>query len=349
MDATLAIVIAIVAVALIFDYTNGFHDAANAIATSVATKAMSARVALLIAALGNLAGAFISEDVAKAIWKGLIDAPEGVSGLTIVIATLIGAITWNLITWWFGIPSSSSHALIGGLVGAALAASNTVHWWSFDPEKPFVQRAGGVIGKVLIPMIASPLLGFTAAFGLTLLVQWLFRKATRPTVGPGFRATQVAASSAMAVGHGLQDAQKTMGIITLALVIGGYQSHEDEHIHPWVKIAAALAISLGTYAGGWRIMKTLGKRVIEMDPVRAVASQTVASSVLFWMAIGLKAPISTTHTITSAILGAGATRGRKWVRWRVVGNILTAWVITLPCAAAVGALSLVLLRAAGMP
>lgn len=328
------LVILIVIVALVFDYTNGFHDAANAIATTVATKAVKAKTALAIAAVGNLVGAFLSEGVAKTVGKGIIDVEASNSGLVVVMAALLGAIAWNLLTWWQGLPSSSSHALIGGLVGAAIASGELVHW-------------AGVIEKVAIPMVISPLVGISGAFLLTLLLQWLFRNAKKSKVGPGFRVTQVFAAGAMSVGHGLQDAQKTMGVITLSLVVGGM--HTGDSIPVWVKVAAATAISLGTYAGGWRIMKTLGKRMVEIDPIRGVASQSVASTVLFFMAIHLKAPISTTHTITSSIIGAGATRGPKWVRWGVVRNIVTAWVLTLPAAAACGALFYFVFQFLGMP
>jgi PiT family inorganic phosphate transporter len=196
-------------------------------------------------------------------------------------------------------------------------------------------------------MVISPVVGMSAAFLLTLLLQWIFRNAKKSRTGKAFRVTQIFAAGTMSVGHGLQDAQKTMGVMTLALVVGGF--HSGETIPSWVKIAAALAISLGTYAGGWRIMKTLGKRMVEVNPVRGVASQSVASIVLFYMAIHLKAPISTTHTITSSIIGAGATRGPKWVRWRVVGNILTAWVLTLPAAALCAAIVFYFFQFIGLP
>jgi PiT family inorganic phosphate transporter len=328
------LVILIVFIALAFDYTNGFHDAANAIATTVATKALSAKKALAMAAVGNLIGAFLSEGVAKTVGKGVIDVESSNAGLVVVMAALLGAIAWNLITWWLGLPSSSSHALIGGLVGAALAASQVVHW-------------DGVQHKVLIPMVISPLIGMSAAFLLTLGLQWLFRNSKKSRAGKGFRVGQIVAAGTMSIGHGLQDAQKTMGVMTLALVVGGM--HSGESIPVWVKISAALAISLGTYAGGWRIMKTLGKRMVEIDPVRGLASQTVASTVLFYMAIHLKAPISTTHTITSSIIGAGATRGPKWVRWGVVSNILAAWIFTLPAAAGCAALFYYFFQFMGMP
>ena len=334
MSSAHLLVVLIVFIALAFDYTNGFHDAANAIATTVATKALSAKKALAMAAVGNLVGAFLSEGVAKTVGKGVIDVETSNAGLVVVMAALLGAIAWNLLTWWQGLPSSSSHALIGGLVGAALASSQVVHW-------------DGVQQKVLIPMIISPLVGMSAAFALTLGLQWLFRNAKKSRTGKAFRVGQIFAAGTMSVGHGLQDAQKTMGVMTLALVVGGM--HSGETIPSWVKIAAALAISLGTYAGGWRIMKTLGKRMVEIDPVRGLASQSVASTVLFYMAIHLKAPISTTHTITSSIIGAGATRGPKWVRWGVVSNILAAWIFTLPAAAACAAIFYYFFQFIGMP
>lgn len=317
MGDTYLLVSIIIVVALIFDYTNGFHDAANAIATSVETKALRPKQALALAAFGNLVGAFISEGVAKTVGSGIIDVSPSVSGLYVVLAGVFGAIAWNMFTWWFGIPSSSSHALIGGLVGAAVASNEVVHW-------------EGVFQKVVIPMIASPVIGFTAAFGLTALLQYFFRNAKRSQVSRYFRGAQICSATAMSVGHGLQDAQKTMGVMTLALVAGGL--HSGDSIPTWVKISAALAIAAGTYAGGWRIMKTLGKRMVNIDQLRGVASETVASSILFVLAINFKAPISTTHTITSAIIGAGATRGKKAVSWPVVSKILTAWVITVPMA-----------------
>lgn len=322
MNSALALVSIIIIVSLVFDYTNGFHDAANAIATSVETKALRPKQALALAAVGNLVGAFISEGVAKTVGKGIIDVEQSTQGLYVVLGGVIGAITWNIITWWFGIPSSSSHALIGGLVGAAIASSETVFW-------------SGVVSKVAIPMILSPLIGFTLAFGLTLLLQRIFRNSKRSKVSKYFKSAQICSATAMSVGHGLQDAQKTMGVMTLALIVGGF--HTGDSIPGWVKISAALAIAAGTYAGGWRIMKTLGKRMTHIDQLRGVASETVASSILFVLAIGFKAPISTTHTITSSIIGSGATRGPRAISWTVVKNILLAWVLTVPAAGACGA------------
>jgi len=317
----LATIIAVIVVALIFDYTNGFHDAANAIATSVSTRALTPRVALLMAAVMNFVGAFLGTKVAKTVFS-VLEPPSGEHALVVVLAALIGAITWNLTTWYFGLPSSSSHALIGGLVGAGLAGGVAVQWAS-------------VVDKVVIPMFLSPLVGFTLAFLLMLAILWAFRKAKPGPTQRGFRMAQTVSASAMALGHGLQDAQKTMGVIVLALVVGGYQ--EGFEIPWWVVVLSAAAISLGTYSGGWRIMRTLGRRIIEIDPARGFAAETVAASVLYTTAYVFEAPISTTHTITSAVMGVGATKRLSAVRWGVAKSILTAWVLTFPAAAFVAA------------
>ncbi|GAA1765159.1 inorganic phosphate transporter [Nonomuraea bangladeshensis] len=331
MDLTLALVIGVVVVALIFDYTNGFHDAANAIATSVSTRALTPRAALFMAAAMNFIGAHLGTQVAQTVGKGIIDAPDGSHGLVIVASGLIGAIAWNLITWYFGLPSSSSHALIGGLVGAALASASVVHW-------------DGVVEKVVIPMVLSPLVGFTLAAGIMIAIYWIFRHAQPGKTNRGFRYAQTVSAAAMALGHGLQDAQKTMGVIFLALVVGGFASPGDD-IPQWVILAAAGAISLGTYAGGWRIMRTLGRRIIALDPPQGFAAESAAATVLYVAAIGFGAPISTTHTITSAIMGVGATKRLSAVRWGVAGNIVTAWILTIPAAAAVAAVSYFILHA----
>ena len=317
----LAAIIAVVVVALVFDFTNGFHDAANAIATSISTRALTPRAALALAAVMNLLGAFLGTKVASTVGSGIIEAPPGYSGLVLVFSALIGAITWNLTTWYFGMPSSSSHALIGGLVGAAIAAAGTVKW-------------NGVLEKVVIPMILSPLVGFTLAYGLMVAILWTFRHKNPHRVSRGFRLGQTVSAAAMALGHGLQDAQKTMGVIVLALYVGGYQDNSSD-VPLWVVVAAASAISLGTYSGGWRIMRTLGRRIIHIDPPRGFAAETTAAAVLYTTAFVFAAPISTTQTITSAILGAGATRRLSAVRWGVAGNILIAWVLTIPAAALV--------------
>jgi PiT family inorganic phosphate transporter len=318
----LATIIAVIVIALVFDYTNGFHDAANAIATSVSTRALTPRVALLMAAVMNFVGAFLGTKVAKTVFS-VLEPPSGEHALVVVLAALIGAITWNLTTWYFGLPSSSSHALIGGLVGAGLAGSVAVQWDS-------------VVDKVVIPMFVSPVVGGLFAFMLMLGILWFFRNKSPGPTNRGFRLAQTVSASAMALGHGLQDAQKTMGVIVLALVVGGYQ--DDFDIPWWVVVLAASAISLGTYSGGWRIMRTLGRRIIEIDPARGFSAETVASSVLYTTAYAFEAPISTTQTITGSIMGAGASKGRRAVRWGVAGNILAAWVLTIPMAGLVAAL-----------
>jgi PiT family inorganic phosphate transporter len=319
----LALVVAVIAIALIFDYTNGFHDAANAIATSVSTRALTPRVALLMAAVMNFVGAFVGTEVAETVGKGIITTPAGEHGLVIVLSALVGAITWNLITWYFGLPSSSSHALIGGLVGAGLASASTVLW-------------SGIVDKVVIPMVVSPSVGFLGAFGLMTLILWVFRRSNPGKVNRGFRLAQSLSAAAMALGHGLQDAQKTMGVMFLALLTTGHVAPGDG-IPLWVQISAATAISLGTYSGGWRIMRTLGRRIIHLDPARGFASEAVAATVLYVMAIGLHAPVSTTHTITSAVMGTGATKRLSAVRWGVARGIITAWILTIPAAGLVAA------------
>ncbi|MCB2174186.1 MAG: inorganic phosphate transporter [Actinomycetales bacterium] len=329
----IALVVVVVAFALAFDYTNGFHDAANAIATSVSTRALTPRRALLMAAAFNLLGALLGTEVAKTIGSGIIDlsAETGIAatkGLIMVLAAVIGAICWNLITWWKGLPSSSSHALIGALTGVGVVAGVTVHWKV-------------ILDKVVIPMVASPLVGFTLAFLLMVGLLWAFRNANPHKVTRRFRIAQTVSAAAMALGHGLQDAQKTMGVIVLALVAGGF--HQGTDIPLWVKIAAASAISLGTYSGGWRIMRTLGRKVIELDPARGFVAETVAASVLYTTAFAFHAPISTTHTITSSIMGVGATKRMSAVRWGVAGNIAVAWVLTIPAAATVAGLVYALL------
>ncbi len=319
----LAIIIAVVVVALVFDYTNGFHDAANAIATSVSTRALTPRVALAMAAVMNFVGAFLGQKVAQTVSE-TISPPSGTHGLVIVMSGLLGAIAWNLITWYYGLPSSSSHALIGGLVGAAVAAGVGVEW-------------GVVLEKVVIPMILSPLVAFSLGFAMMLAIMWIFRRSSPSKTGRGFRLAQTASAAAMALGHGLQDAQKTMGVIFLALLTGGYVGANDS-LPLWVIFSAAAAISLGTWSGGWRIMRTLGRRIIHLDPPRGFAAESVAASVLYTTAYVFEAPISTTHTITSAVMGVGATKRLSAVRWGVARSILTAWVLTFPMAAGMAAL-----------
>jgi len=325
LTATIAVII----VAMGFNYTNGFHDAANAIATSVSTRALTPRVALLMAAVGNLVGSLpffgLAGKVAATVGTGIISPPSNVSGLGVVMGGLLGAITWNLVTWYFGLPSSSSHALIGGLVGAALASGTTQVFWH------------GITDKVILPMFISPLIGFCLGYVVMLSIRWVFRNGQPAKLNRGFRIAQSFSAFTMSVGHGLQDASKTIGIVALALVLGG-QIGPDAATPTWVYLLSALVLSLGTYSGGWRIIRTLGRRIIHLGPPEGFAAELVASSVL-WTTAELGYPISTTHTITSAIMGVGATKRLSAVRWEVAGNIVVAWFLTLPAAGLVGALA----------
>ncbi|GAA3030794.1 low-affinity phosphate transporter PitH [Kitasatospora albolonga] len=317
-----AALIAVIGVAFFFTYTNGFHDSANAIATSVSTRALTPRAALAMAAVMNLAGAFLGTGVAKTVSEGLIETPSGQQGMAILFAALVGAITWNLVTWYFGLPSSSSHALFGGMVGAALAGGTEVIWH-------------GVIEKIVIPMIVSPVVGLVAGFLVMLAILWIFKKANPHRAKRNFRVAQTASAAAMALAHGVQDAQKTMGIVVMALTISGHQG--DSSIPLWVKISCATMLSLGTYAGGWRIMRTLGRKIIELDPPQGFAAEATAATIMYITSFVFKAPISTTHVITSAIMGVGATKRIRAVRWGVAKNIVLGWFITMPAAALVAA------------
>lgn len=338
MSAELAAVIAVILVAMIFDFTNGFHDAANAIATSVSTRALTPGIALLVAAIGNFVGAHFGANVAKTVGDGLVELPQGLASLGVVFAGVVGAIGWNLLTWYFGLPSSSSHALFGGLVGATLFASGGHVQW------------GNIVGKVLVPMVASPLAGFLLGAIVMFVLLWAIkglstyaldasgsgsalRRRAHAIVQPRslnrvFRWLQTVSAAAMAIGHGMQDAAKTMGIVVLALYVGGLQD-SPTHIPEWVYYSSATVLALGTYAGGWRIIRTLGRRIIHLGPLEGFAAESVASSVLYFTA-AYGAPISTTHTITSAITGVGATKRLSAVRWGVAGNIVVAWVLTFP-------------------
>ncbi|MFE3887359.1 anion permease [Streptomyces lydicus] len=328
---TFALVVTI-AVALGFTYTNGFHDSANAIATSVSTRALTPRAALAMAAVMNLAGAFLGSGVAKTVSEGLIATPKGNQGMGILFAALLGAVVWNLVTWYFGLPSSSSHALFGGMVGAALAGGTKVIW-------------GGVIEKVVLPMFISPVIGLVLGYLVMVVILWMFRKSNPHKAKRGFRIAQTVSAAGMALGHGLQDAQKTMGVVVMALVIADVEDANDA-IPIWVKLACALTLSLGTYAGGWRIMRTLGRRIIELDPPQGFAAETTAASVMYTASFMFQAPISTTHVITSAIMGVGSTKGPRAVRWGVAKNIVMGWFITMPAAALVAALVFWLIRLA---
>jgi PiT family inorganic phosphate transporter len=324
LSAELIAVLAVILVAMVFDYTNGFHDAANAIATSVSTRALTPRVALLMAAIGNFIGTHFGVKVAQTVGGGLIDPPRSIDGLGVVFAGVLGAIAWNLITWYFGLPSSSSHALIGGLVGAALVAGQPVKW-------------PGIVQKVVLPMLLSPLAGLVLGFLVMVAVMWIFRRGRPSRLNRGFRLAQTVSAAFMSVGHGLQDAAKTIGVVVLALYAGGYQDSVS-HIPQWAYWTSATVLALGTYAGGWRIIRTLGRKIIDLGPPEGFAAETVASALLFGFGIGLGAPISTTHTITSAIMGVGATKKLSAVRWGVAGNIVGAWILTFPGAGGIAAI-----------
>ena len=314
----------VVASALAFDFTNGFHDTANAVATSISTRALRPRVAVTIAAALNFAGAFLSLEVAATVAKGIVNAD--LITPAIVFAGLVGAIAWNLATWYFGLPSSSSHALIGGVVGSAFVAQGTEAVYG-----------SGLVDKVVVPALMAPVLAFLVG-GLAILVAYRIIGRQRP--GPvvrGFRLGQIISGSLLALSHGTNDAQKTMGIIFLALVANGNLG-ADADVPTWVVVSAATAIALGTYVGGWRIIRTMGNRIIKMDPAQGFAAQGVGSAVIL-AASHVGFPLSTTHVISGAIMGTGAAKRVSAVRWGVAGNIVTAWVLTLPAAAAVGGLT----------
>jgi PiT family inorganic phosphate transporter len=306
----------VVVLAVLFDYINGFHDTANAIATSVATRALRPQVAVLMAAAFNFIGAFAGTAVATTIGAGLVD--KQTTTQAIVAAALIGAIAWNLITWWYSLPSSSSHALIGGLLGATIVAAGAG-----------ALKIQGIVDKVLIPMVTSPIIGFLGALLLMVALAWIFRRASRKPMATLFRRLQVGSAGYMAFAHGSNDAQKTMGIITLALFSAGAIGSIEVPV--WVIIVSASALSLGTAVGGWRIMRTMGHRVAELEPVHVFAAETTAATVLVGTAhFGM--PVSTTHVISSAILGVGTSQGLRAVRWGVARNIFIAWVLTIPAA-----------------
>jgi PiT family inorganic phosphate transporter len=315
------LIVLVLVLAVGFDYINGFHDTANAIATSVSTRALRPSHAILLSATANFLGALTGTAVAKTIASGIATTPSGDDGQIVVAAALVGAITWNLITWRLGIPSSSSHALIGGLIGSAIAASGVGSL-----------NGPGIFDKVIVPLVASPILGVLIGFGLMLLLLNLFRHAHPKRINDRFRRLQLISAAYMAFSHGSNDAQKTMGIITLALVTGGFLA---EPVVPlWVILLAASAISLGTAAGGWRIIKTMGQRVVKLDPVHGFAAETTAATIIVG-ASHFGMPVSTTHVISSAIIGVGASDRFSAVRWGVAGNILVAWVLTIPASAAV--------------
>lgn len=323
-QVSLGVVIALVLVALAFDFMNGFHDAANSIATVVSTRVLKPYQAVLMAAFFNFAALFVFElKVATTVGQGIVE--QGVVDQYVVFGALIGAITWNLITWYYGIPSSSSHALIGGLVGAAVAKGGT---WSL--------MAGG-IGKTVAFIFISPLVGMLFGAVLMLAVSWLFVRTTPSRVDRWFRRLQLVSASLYSLGHGGNDAQKTAGIIWMLLIAAGYLGSEQP-IPLWVVTACYVTIALGTAFGGWRIVKTMGQRITKLKPVGGFCAEGGGAAMLF-LATGLGIPVSTTHTITGAIVGVGAAHNVSAVRWGVAGNIVWAWVLTIPCSAFMAALA----------
>jgi inorganic phosphate transporter, PiT family len=318
------ILVIVVGTALAFDFTNGFHDTANVVATSISTRAARPSVAIAYASLLNFVGAFISISVAATVANDVVD--PAVVTPTVVFAGLIGAISWNLTTWYFGLPSSSSHALIGGVVGSSIAASG------IDAV-----LADGLVGKVLVPAVVAPVLAFLVA-GLAIGISYRVVGRERPgTVTRGFRFGQIISGGLLALAHGTNDAQKTMGVITLALIANGTLA-EGSNPPTWVIVSAATAIALGTYCGGWRIIRTTGSRIIKMDAAQGFSAQGAGAAVIL-ASTHFGFPLSTTHVINGGVMGAGAGKRLSAVRWGVAGNIVVAWLVTLPAAAAIGGLT----------
>ncbi len=310
----LTLLIFVILTALIFEYINGFHDSANAIATVVSTKVLTARVAILYAGILNMVGAFLGTHVASTIGKGIVETDCVTQG--VILCALLSAIIWNLITWYYGIPSSSSHALIGGLMGAAISRAG------FD-----VIKIQGVSKKVLLPMITSPIIGFLFGFFCMVAILWIFSKARPGAINRYFKKMQLISSGVMALSHGTNDAQKTMGIITLALV--SFHALPTFEVPFWVIGGCAFMMGLGTMAGGWRIIRTMGSKMIKLKPVHGFAAETSAAAVIL-CASHYGIPISTTHIISTSIMGVGSTKGVHAVKWGIVGNIVLAWVLTIP-------------------
>ena len=318
----LSLLIAVIVIALIFEYINGFHDSANAIATVVSTKVLTARQAILYAGVLNVVGAFMGTHVASTIGQGIIDTGSVTQG--VILCALLAAIIWNLITWYYGIPSSSSHALIGGLIGAALskAGYQVVHF-------------EGVTKKVLLPMVTSPLIGFAIGFACMVVILWICRRANPNSVNRYFKKLQILSAGVMALSHGSNDAQKTMGIITMALV--SYHALDSFVVPAWVILSCAVTMGLGTMAGGWRIIRTMGSKMIKLKPVHGFAAETSAAAVIL-TASHFGIPVSTTHIISTSIMGVGSTRGAHALKWGIVGNIVMAWVLTIPICMVIAAI-----------
>jgi PiT family inorganic phosphate transporter len=328
------LLVAIVAVALFFDYTNGAHDSANAIATIVSTKVLSPKVAVVMAAALNFAGAFMGDQVAKTISGGIVNADMVAGSQALVLAALFGAICWNLLTWYLGLPSSSSHALIGGLMGAAVSYSG------FDALNYM-----SILKKVIVPLVLSPLGGFLGGYLLMVVLTWTFRRYKPRKVNTLFRKLQILSSAFMATSHGQNDAQKTMGIITLALFI--FHEIPATEIPIWVKLSCAMAMGLGTATGGWKIVKTMGHKIFKLEPIHGCAAETAAAMVITG-ASHFGAPISTTHVISTSVLGVGSSKRFSAVRWGVAGNMVVAWIITIPASALVASLAYFALKLVGV-
>lgn len=328
------LLVIIVLVALVFDFTNGAHDCANAIATVVSTKVLSPRAAVIMAASLNLVGAFLGTEVATTLGKGIVNTEMVAGCQTLVLAALIGAIGWNLLTWYFGIPSSSSHALIGGLMGAAVTYSG------------FSSLNGpSIVQKILLPLVFSPLAGFCVGFLFMIVIALLCARANRRRLNTAFTKLQVLSAALMATSHGLNDAQKTMGVITLALFL--FHQIEVIAVPFWVKLVCATAMAAGTAMGGWKIVRTMGHKIFKLEPVHGFAAETSASLVIA-TASAIGAPISTTHTITACIFGVGSTKRLSAVRWGVAGHLLVAWVLTIPASGLIAAIAFLLLDLLGL-
>ncbi|MCH1642660.1 inorganic phosphate transporter [Paenibacillus timonensis] len=315
MDTSLLIILIVIILALAFDFINGFHDTANAIATSVSTRALKPRTAIMMAAVMNFLGAIMFTGVAKTIGGSVADPAKLDNGLEVLIATLLAAIIWNLITWWFGIPSSSSHALIGALAGAVYvgAGPDKLNWSGFT--------------TIVEGLLFSPVIAFVIGFIVMMILKWIFARRSPHTVNKGFRSMQIVTAALQSFTHGTNDAQKAMGIITFALVTADFQDHMEVPL--WVKLAAATAMALGTSIGGWKIIKTMGTKIFKIEPINGFAADISAASVIFGATL-IHLPVSTTHAITSSILGVGSAKRFSAVRWSVAGRIVVAWVITIP-------------------
>jgi inorganic phosphate transporter, PiT family len=341
------LVLTILLIALVFEYINGFHDTANAIATVVSTKVLTPYQAVLMAAIFNLVGAMAGTAVATTIGKGMVDT-QFVT-LPTITAALLGAIAWNLLTWWLGLPSSSSHALIGGLCGATLASADgnwsVIKWWV---ENPATHKIEGLWAKVVVPMITSPVFGLLVGFALMGLLLVLLRNWRPWTVSKVFGKLQLLSASFMGFSHGTNDAQKTMGVIALTLFTAhnsgvfndlprwlGFLQTPTFQVHDWVKVLCALTMAAGTAAGGWRVIKTMGQKMVKLQPIHGFAAETTAATII-QVATHLGIPLSTTHVISSSIMGVGATRRLNAVKWIVVERMVWAWVLTLPVTASLG-------------